>query len=414
MRCLLPVLAVLAFASSAAPAGAIVGGTDTPAGKYPAVASVTISDAFSCTGTLIAPDWVLTAGHCSSLTGTAVATPIASPPSSFAVVVGTPARSGAGGEALRVDRVVVPGQYLLTQGYDTSLLHLTTRARTPPTPVAGAGFEALAKPGVLTEIAGFGVTAEGGDAPDTLQQVEVPILPDAGCGETYSSYEATTQLCAGYAEGGRDACQGDSGGPMFSRTAAGRLLVVGATSYGDGCAKPNTPGVYARVGDRVLRDFIRLNAPEGVSDAKAGEDATPARTYDAKTKTVRVAGPPAAPSAARSGAFDASLATDRTRRSTLRARGLRYRLRCSAACSARVVLRADAATARRLGRSSRVLATTTVRRSSAGRTTATVRLPARLARALTARRSGRLRLEATVRAGGARVVLGRVVVLSGS
>jgi secreted trypsin-like serine protease len=414
-RFLVPAVVVL-LAALPGPASAIVGGTAAPAGAYPAVANVTISGAFSCTGTLIAPDWVLTAGHCSSLTGTlGIATPLASPPSSFEVVVGTVARSGAGGERLGVDRVVVPGEYLLTQGYDTSLLHLSSAAKTAPTAVAGLGFGTLSAPGVLTEVTGFGVTSDGGEVPETLQRVDLPIVTDARCGEAYGAFEPQTQICAGYEEGGRDACQGDSGGPMFSRTAAGALFVVGATSYGDSCAKPKTPGVYARVSDGLLRDFVRANAPAGVVDARPGEDTRPARTYDAATKRVLATSgaAPTAAGAAAPRAFSASLATDRTRRSTFRSRGLRFRLRCSAACAARVALRVDATTAKRLGRSSRTLGTVTVRRSAAGRTTQTLRLPARLAGQVSARRGARLRLETTVSAGTARRALARTVVLTG-
>ena len=51
---------------------------------------------------------------------------------------------------------------------------------------------------------------------------------------------------------------------MFGRDAAGALKVVGATSYGEGCARPGKPGVYARVGDDALREWIRSQAPDGV------------------------------------------------------------------------------------------------------------------------------------------------------
>lgn len=98
--------------------------------------------------------------------------------------------------------------------------------------------------------------------------------------------------------------------------------------------------------------------------------------------------------------FRASLVTDRVRRSTLRGRGLRFRLRCSAACAARVVLRVDAMTAKRLGRSSRIVGTATLRRAGAGRSTATLKVPRVLARRLTARPGAALRLEAAVREPG--------------
>ena len=58
-----------ALALTAAPSMAIVGGSDAAQGEYPSVAEVTIAQAFLCTGTLIAPNYVLTAGHCGSITG---------------------------------------------------------------------------------------------------------------------------------------------------------------------------------------------------------------------------------------------------------------------------------------------------------------------------------------------------------
>lgn len=451
-----------AFAATAvlglmpASASAIVGGTDAPTDKYPATARIVIAQQFLCTGTLIAPDWVLTAGHCGSITGAAVATPVAFPGSAFDVTVNTVNANGAGGEALRVDRVVVPQGYLFTSSNDTSLLHLSAPARTGPVPVAGRGYEALWRPNVLTEIVGFGVTMTGGDSPDTMQQAKVPIVTDAACAAKYSSFEPKTQICAGYPEGKIDACNGDSGGPEYSRTGADRLLVVGATSYGNGrCADPGVPGVYARVADEVLRDgFIRVNAPAGVLDATAGAVTTPAEVYDPATKQVSpgtpsastASGKPGLASASSAGSassskgggpaptssqtagsastttttttrtgFRAALAVDSTLRRTVRARGLRFRLRCSAACAATVRLRVDAATTRRLGLLSRTVGTTTVTRDAAGRTTKAVKISRSLVRKLKGAKGAAFVVVATVKEspGGRASVLTARAVLRG-
>ena len=54
------------FAGTAAPSMAIVGGSDAAPGEFPSVAEITFGQSFLCTGTLIAPTWVVTAGHCGS------------------------------------------------------------------------------------------------------------------------------------------------------------------------------------------------------------------------------------------------------------------------------------------------------------------------------------------------------------
>jgi trypsin len=255
-------LAATALLAPAAPSSAIVGGGDASPGEYPAVAEVTLGGAFGCTGTLIAPRWVLTAGHCGSLTGAAVATPIAWPAPLIDVRIGS-VTPGAG-EQVAVSRAVIPPEYLATSGHDITLLRLAQASTMTPAPVAGPDGDALWAPGTLETIVGFGVTEEGGEAPDVLQEAQVPIVADAGCAAAYPDDFDETMLCAGYPEGGVDTCQGDSGGPMFARNATGALRVVGATSFGEGCARPGKYGVYARVADDPLRSWIAAQAPAGV------------------------------------------------------------------------------------------------------------------------------------------------------
>ena len=241
---------------------AVVGGNDASPGEYPAVAEVTFGP-FLCTGTLIAPDWVLTAGHCGSITGAAVASPVGWPAALIDVRIGS-VKPGQG-ERVPVSRVIVNPDYLLTTGHDISLLKLSRAAAETPAPVAGAAERSLWDPGDLETIVGWGATEEGGDLPDTLQEGRVPITTDAVCGDAYSDFEPATMVCAGFPQGGVDTCQGDSGGPMFARTSTGALRVVGATSFGEGCARPGKPGVYARVADTELREWIRSQAPAGVN-----------------------------------------------------------------------------------------------------------------------------------------------------
>jgi secreted trypsin-like serine protease len=254
-------LSLASFSFAAAPSQAIVGGH--AAGPYPAVAEVTIGHAFLCTGTLIAPDWVLTAGHCGSITGGAgVASPAAWPAAAIDVRIG--GHTSGSGELVPTKRVIVEPAYLATSGHDISLIQLTRNSTKAPVKVAGSAEGALWAPSTMETIVGWGTTSEGGSLPNVLQEAKVPITTDAYCAGAYSDFEQATMVCAGFPQGGVDTCQGDSGGPLFGQTTAGALKVVGATSYGEGCARPGKPGVYARVADTTLREWIRSQAPAGV------------------------------------------------------------------------------------------------------------------------------------------------------
>src|SRR3954471_3022611 len=262
-RFLVLAAACAAFALPTASAQAIVGGHNAAAGAYPSIAEVHLGKSFLCTGTLIAPTWVLTAGHCGSITGAAFATPASWPAPLIDVYLGSN-KPGQGTKA-PVARAVVEPDYLATNGYDVTLLQLASPSTLAPTKVAGASERSSWDPGDLETIVGWGATEEGGDLPSTLQEAQVPITTDAYCGNAYGSdFDATTMVCAGYPQGGVDTCQGDSGGPLFGRTSAGALKPVGATSFGEGYARAGKPGVYARVGDTALREWIRSVAPDGV------------------------------------------------------------------------------------------------------------------------------------------------------
>jgi hypothetical protein len=43
------------------------------------------------------------------------------------------------------------------------------------------------------------------------------------------------------------------------------MRLVGDTSYGAGCAEPGFPGVYGRLADTTLREWIRSIAPGAIS-----------------------------------------------------------------------------------------------------------------------------------------------------
>ena len=279
------VLATLlcALALQAAPANAVVGGQPATPGTFTYVADIFIGGAFGCTGTLIAPQWVLTAGHCGSVTGAAgVPTPVAWPAPFYSVQLGSVYADGTGAEKHSVSQVLVDSDYIVTNGIgnDVTLLKLDKPSAIAPMPIAATSDKSSWAPGVLATIAGFGLTSENAsEAPAQMQWAKVPITTDQYCASAYPNgftpadggFDAKTMICAGYPQGGTDTCQGDSGGPLLVPVASGALRLVGATSFGDGCAEPGKPGVYARVAEGPIRTFIQSFVPEAFAPPSSAD-----------------------------------------------------------------------------------------------------------------------------------------------
>ncbi|XP_061923171.1 uncharacterized protein tmprss3a [Entelurus aequoreus] len=97
-------------------------------------------------------------------------------------------------------------------------------------------------------ISGWGATEDEGETSVFLRSAMVPILSTKTCNqpEVYQGLISPWMVCAGYLEGGTDSCQGDSGGPLACEDSS-LWKLVGATSWGIGCAVRNKPGVYTRI-----------------------------------------------------------------------------------------------------------------------------------------------------------------------
>ena len=276
-------LATLALALGAStPASAVVGGNDAAPGEYPSVAHVVIDGNFQCTGTLITPTQVITAAHCGSIVPGGIANvPIGQPGQLITVSIGAYRAPFDDGENhLGTSVTVNPGWTGVgSVSHDAAIVTLDSASSKPPVKVASAAERSLWSPGTMATIAGYGVTEADGDQPDVLQEARVPIVADSVAAEAYpylvdgvdplfGGFESATQLGAGFPNGGVDTCQGDSGGPLFV-TASDGLRLVGDTSYGAGCAEPGFPGIYGRLADTEMREWIASVAPNAISTQAA-------------------------------------------------------------------------------------------------------------------------------------------------
>ncbi len=253
MSRLLRVAAVLGAASvalvmaSAGTANAIANGTPVAPGQYLFSTKLTMtniprSDGSSynsaCSAALIAPQWVITAGHCfHDINGNRVG---GTTPYPTTATVGRTDLAETGGYVLGVTQVLQAPQV------DIAIAKLEA-------PADGVGVLPLSavapKAGTILRVTGWGATSSVNPVPAThLQTGQVKIKRVSG----------TSVFVVGYAPA-RDtsACLYDSGAPYFVELSGGALALVTIESDGPACPharQETTSSIYG------IRAWILQNA----------------------------------------------------------------------------------------------------------------------------------------------------------
>ncbi|XP_050321265.1 LOW QUALITY PROTEIN: serine protease snake [Bactrocera neohumeralis] len=231
----------------------IVGGEVTNEAEYPHMAALGWSQIgedirWGCGGTLISELYVLTAAHC--------ATSNAKPPD--VVRLGASNLNEISNELqdIKVAVIILHPKYKSFSHYhDIALIKLESSVKISSKVHPGCLWQ-LPHINIPTMVAtGWGRTAFRGSRSDKLQKVELNMIDQNVCKRIYNKERrlpngiTDEQFCVGDMAGGKDTCQGDSGGPLHAELPELKCVkfIVGVTSFGKFCAKPNAPGVYTKV-----------------------------------------------------------------------------------------------------------------------------------------------------------------------
>uniref|UniRef100_A0A2A4K1D3 Peptidase S1 domain-containing protein n=1 Tax=Heliothis virescens TaxID=7102 RepID=A0A2A4K1D3_HELVI len=222
----------------------IVDGSLASLGQFPYQAGIVIdfpSHLSACGGSLLNQRRVLTAAHC-WFDGSNQA-------QRFTVVLGSVFLFSGGTRLVTSDVVMHSGWnpfFGITN--DITMINLPSNVVTSNViqPIALPSANELNNQfaGYTATASGFGFTYDGGSVSNELRHVNLPVLSNDVCRQSYSIIDESI-VCTSGANG--NICSGDSGGPLVV-ISNNRRVLIGVTSFGsgNGC-QAGAPSGFARV-----------------------------------------------------------------------------------------------------------------------------------------------------------------------